>query len=173
MKSISFITPDLRRLESTSASVLVLYRFSEMRPLSGINSLVDWRLCGHLSRLIIDGFFLGETDESLLMPLGKQLPQEYLLIFGLGNRAAFSNEVFYQSTIKMFNTVQSLNKRDIVLALPGRVERECDTTQGIEWFLDCYEKHGRDQDIRIVETISVQKAMMPVVERWRLRQLMP
>ncbi len=173
MKSISFITPDFKKLESALASVLVLYRFAEMRPLRGIASLVDWRLYGHLSDLIINGFFKGEPDESLLMPLGRHLTQEYLLVFGLGERSLFGNEVFHQSTMKMFDVIGNLNSKDIVLTLPGRIEEECDTTQAMEWFLDCYEEHDQDRNTYIVEPAGAQKAMMPVVERWRLRQLMP
>ena len=173
MAAITFIAPDLRRLENVSARVLALYRFSDMKPMQGVSSLVDWRLYGHLSRMVINGFFLGEVGESLLMPLGRHLPQEYLLLFGLGSRENFCEKVFCEDTLRTFETVRDLGSRNVVLALPGRVENECHSDDAMEWFLECYQEHGDDQDIQIIEPMGAQKAMVPVMERWRLKQLVP
>jgi virulence-associated protein VagC len=133
--------------------VLALFRFKEMRPLAGISSLVDWRLHGHLSRLIIDGFFKGDAEESLLIPLGRRLPQEYLLVVGLGDRAGFTEKSFDSCLKKLFDTARGVNRSEIAVALPGRPERECDTL--------------------LIEPVEAQKVIIPVVERWRLRQLVP
>jgi hypothetical protein len=144
-----------------------------MKPLRGIASLVDWRLYGHLSKLIIHGFLKGEAEESLLMPLGRLLPQQYLLVFGLGERAEFCRESFLENAQRTFETVHKLGHRDVVLTLPGRVEEACSSSESIEWFLSCYEEHGDGQNIQIVEPTGSQKAMLPLVERWRLKQLVP
>ncbi len=173
MASISFITPELKRLEQISAKVLVLFHFAELEPLLGFASLVDWRLYGHLSRLMIIDFLKGEYKESMLMPLGRHLPQDYLLVLGLGARQYFCKEVFLETSEKMFNTVHHLDRRNIVLTLPGRGDGECDTTTAMEWFLSSYEEHADNQEIQIIESPGAQKAMMPVVERWRLKQLVP
>jgi hypothetical protein len=151
----------------------VLYRFAEMKPLRGMASLVDWRLYGHLSKLVINGFLTGEAEESLLMPLGRLLPQQYLLVFGLGERAEFSKESFLKGAKRTFETIRKLGHRDVVLALPGRVEEACTASDSIAWFLSCYEEHGDAQNIQIIEPTGSQKAMLPLVERWRLRQLVP
>lgn len=173
MGKISFIQPDLKCLEDLPEATLVLFRFAEMEPLSGIVSLVDWRLYGHLSNLIINGFLSGDREETLLMPLGRHLPQEYLLLFGLGERSLFGEREFLREARRAFDAVRGLNREHMVLALPGRVEGECDTAEAIEWFLSCYEEHGGGQDIHIIEPVGAQKAMTPVVERWRLKQLVP
>ncbi|MCP4198706.1 MAG: hypothetical protein GY762_16290 [Proteobacteria bacterium] len=173
MSSITFITPELARLENVSARVLVLYRFAEMKPLQGMASLVDWRLYGHLSKLVINGFLKGEGEESLLMPLGRLLPQQYLLVFGLGERAEFTKKSFFTSAKRTFETIRKLGHRDMVLTLPGRVEKACTSSDSIGWFLSCYEEHGDAQNIQIVEPTGSQKAMLPLVERWRLKQLVP
>ncbi|MCP4680660.1 MAG: hypothetical protein GY854_35290 [Deltaproteobacteria bacterium] len=173
MKSISFIAPELKRLEGVPATILVVFRFAEMRPLRGISSLVDWRLCGHLSRLVIDGFLTGAVEESLLMPLGGRLPQEYLLVLGIGERERFNEEAFHLGMKRMFKTIRGLNRVDIVVALPGRPEGACETTDAVDWFLSSFREHGCEQDIRILETTGAQKTMAPAVERWRLRQLVP
>jgi hypothetical protein len=173
VSSITFITPELRRLENVSARVLVLYRFAELKPLRGMASLVDWRLYGHLSKLVINRFLTGDAEESLLMPLGRLLPQQYLLIFGLGERAAFTRESFEKDAKRTFETIHKLGHRDLVLALPGRVEDVCSASDAIAWFLACYEEFGDAQNIQIIEPTGSQKAMLPLVERWRLKQLVP
>ncbi len=173
MKRISFIAPDLKRIESGPEKVLALFRFSEMKPLSGIASLLDWRLYGHLSRLIINGFLVSEAEETLLMPLSSRLSQEYLLVFGLGTRSEFSEATYRGVMKRMYLTVREIDRENIVLSLPGRIERECDTTQAMDWFLEGYEEDGDGQDISIIEPPEAQKAMLPILERWRLKQLVP
>lgn len=142
MSSITLITPELRRIEDASADVVVLFRFGEMKPLAGVTSLIDWRLLGHLSKVIIEGFFLGEGGETLLMPLGPRLPQKHLLLFGIGERSGFDQETYQRAVSRMFDTTRDLGCRDIVMALPGRVENACDTVEATEWFLSCYESDG-------------------------------
>jgi Cytosol aminopeptidase family, N-terminal domain len=173
LKTVSFIPPGLKHLENTFADVLVLFRFTDLKPLAEVPSLVDWRLRGHLSNLIINGFITGTKGEKLLMPLGRQLPQEYLLLVGLGETINFNKDVFCQSIDIMFETIESLNKGNLVLALPGRSENVCETINAIEWFLECRDNQGGDNDQIMIETPGAQKAMLPVVERWRLKQLIP
>jgi hypothetical protein len=173
LKTISFIPPTLRRLETSPTSVVALFRFKEMKPLAGFVSLVDWRLMGHLSRMIIDGFFGGERLEQLLMPLGRHLPQDYLLLTGLGCREEFDKGAFQESVAQTLGTVERLGTRDIALALPGRVEGLCNTHNAIEWLIEGYEQKGEEQEVVVIEPHGAQKAMIPAVERWRLRQLVP
>jgi hypothetical protein len=153
--------------------MLVLFRFMEMKPLAGVTSLVDWRLLGHLSKLMIDGFFSGECGETLLMPMGHRLAHKHLLLFGLGERSGFGREGFERGVSQMFDTARRLDRRDLVMALPGRAENHCSAVDAVQWFLSCYESEGGDQGIFIVEPADAQKAMAPVIERWRLKRLVP
>ena len=54
-----------------------------------------------------------------------------------------------------------------------RVEEACTSTEAIGWFLSCYEAYGDTQNIQIIEPTGSQKAMLPLLERWRLKQLVP
>jgi hypothetical protein len=173
LSKVTFIAPELKRLAVSRSSVLALFRFAERRPLRGIASLVDWRLYGHLSRLVIDGFLSGEEGESLLMPLSNRLHHQYLLVLGLGDRERFGEAVFVRAVERMFRAAQGLGLRDLSVSLPGRVEETCGNVEAIEWFLACYEEHGHGQLVEVIEPAGAQKAMAPFVERWRLRQLVP
>jgi hypothetical protein len=173
LKTVSFISPALRRLEASPTNVVALFLFRERRPLRGITGLVDWRLYGHLSRVVIEGFFEGDFLEQLLVPLGRHLPQHFLLVTGLGDRESFDKQVFLDSVAHTFDAVERLDERDIALALPGRVEGVCPTSDAIDWFIEGYDGHGEPQEIAVIEPHGAQKTMIPAVERWRLRQLVP
>jgi len=45
---------------------------------------VDWRLCGQLSRLLVDGFFQGARGESLLLPSSGRIGPPRLVVLGIG-----------------------------------------------------------------------------------------
>lgn len=173
MKRISFITPELRRLDGLEMDVLALFHFSEKRPLSGIASLVDWRFHGYISKLIIDGFLTGDEEETLLIPANRRLSQKYLLVFGVGPRLEFGKREFTDGLQRMFQTTKNLLLNTIVVALPGRPENVTSAPHAMEWFLSCYEEQSDTPDISIVEPTGAQKAILPIAERWRLRQLVP
>lgn len=171
MGEIGFITPELRRLEGLPrGGALGLFRFAELRPLAGVTGLVDWRLWGRLSRLVIDGFVTGEPDESLLFPLGGRLPQDQLLLLGLGPRERFGEHAFRRAVRRLFEQLDKLGQGAATLALPGRIERACEPTEAIDWFLPLAERLGHDRRIVLIEPSEAQKAMSPIVERWSLKR---
>ena len=50
----------------------------------GRRRFVDWRLCGQLSRLLVDGFFKGTRGESLLLPSNGRIRPPAVVVLGLG-----------------------------------------------------------------------------------------
>lgn len=173
MNNVTFIAPDLNRLEGSRANALALFCFEEKRPFRGITSLVDWRLLGHLSMLSIEGFLTGGQDETLLVPLGNRLPQDHLMVFGLGERAGFSEDSFSRAITRMFETATRMKCGNLALSLPGRAEGVAGATDAIGWFMDRYQEAGDDREMLIIEPSAAQKEMIPVVERWRLKRLVP
>ncbi|TNF28299.1 MAG: hypothetical protein EP329_18155 [Deltaproteobacteria bacterium] len=86
MAALELILPELRALDDAPGDVLVVAAFSDERPLEGLAGLVDWRLCGALSRWRIGGFSTGELGEQVLYPTGRRLSHPRLLFVGLGRR---------------------------------------------------------------------------------------
>jgi hypothetical protein len=171
MGEIGFITPELRRLDGLApGGLLGLFRFAELRPLAGVNGLVDWRLLGHLSKTVIDGFAESAADESLLLPLGERLPHDHLLLLGLGERERFGDHAFRRGVRRMFEQARDLGHTHVTMSLPGRAEGICDAKDAIEWFLPLWDKLARDSQIALIESADAQKTMLPIVERWRLKR---
>ena len=107
------------------------------------------------------------------MPTGGRLGQSCLLVFGLGSQVEFSKRAFHSALRQMFEVVRNLSLGNIVLALPGRIEEACNPPEAMEWLLSCYEEQSEPPDISILEPSDAQKAMLPIAERWRLKQLVP
>jgi hypothetical protein len=53
------------------------------RPLRGLAGLLDWRLCGALSRAVEDGTFAPDRGEALLLPGAGRLGAARVVCFGL------------------------------------------------------------------------------------------
>jgi hypothetical protein len=70
---------------------LCLFVGEDERPLSGASGLCDWRLCGQLSRLLVEGFFSGAADDSVLLPTSGRMAPGRIVVFGLGRRERLSD----------------------------------------------------------------------------------
>jgi hypothetical protein len=79
---IELAEPSLASLDAIEADSLAAFVGAE-RPLSGIPSLVDWRLAGALSRAILAGTVTPEHGEALLLPSGGRLRAARVFVFGV------------------------------------------------------------------------------------------
>ena len=172
MLELAFLSPDLRRFDEAPSELVVLPLFSDVRPLRGAAGLVDWRLCGFLSKLIIRGRVAAQFGEQTLLPGAGRLPFDKVLLFGLGERSAFDVERFDEAMLRIFRALDRLNTRAAALELPGRavgaieaalaaerlhsVARRCDALNQLD-------------DLVVVESPAGQRAMEPVIEQERRR----
>jgi hypothetical protein len=118
---ITFAEPTLEALDDLGGQCLVVTFFSDDRPLRGLAGRVDWRLNGLLSRLILAGFLDGHPCEALLAPIAGRLPQEKMLLVGMGRRGDFSARRFAEVCTFCFRTLVKLQVSDFAMGLPGRV----------------------------------------------------
>lgn len=90
------MTPGSRRIfsvpaepvEELSSELLVLFCYSDERPLRGAAGRVDWRLCGQLSALMVEGELTGAQGQRLLAPVqDRRMGASRVLLLGLGERA--------------------------------------------------------------------------------------
>jgi hypothetical protein len=72
----------LASLDALDVEALVLLVGPE-RPLQGLAGLVDWRLCGALTRALLGGLYAGAPGEALLVPTGGRLPAARVVALGL------------------------------------------------------------------------------------------
>ena len=66
--TISFVKPSLQSLDSIQADVLVVGLYTNERPPMGLTGLLDWRLCGYVSDLLVEDKISTAVGEATLFP---------------------------------------------------------------------------------------------------------
>ncbi len=80
------LEPSLESIDSLKdVDALCLFVTDDDRPLEGAAGFVDWRMCGSLSRVLLQGFFKGDRGEQLLMPTSGGVPAVKLFAVGAGS----------------------------------------------------------------------------------------
>lgn len=165
---VRFVVPDLRRFDELKSEALVLVFFEDERPLRGALGLVDWRLCGQISRLLLRGRARGGLDEAVLVPTRPRLPFEKLFLFGGGARAELDEARFARVVDRALSTLDRARVRASVVGLPARSDRLA-PERAMEIFLELTAAHPEQDQVTLIEDLEAQRAMAPVVERERRR----
>jgi hypothetical protein len=111
-------TPSLETIDHLGVDDLVLGLFTDVRPLPGVAGLVDWRLCGTLSRFIRAGRLSGARGERVLLPGAGRLGATRIFVFGLGPRERYAECVGELAT-EIPRVVRGAASRRAAIALPG------------------------------------------------------
>jgi hypothetical protein len=162
---IGFVLPDLARLDQLRCDVLAVSFFEEERPLRGAAGLVDWRMCGRLSRLMTSEKLRGGPSELMLLPPRPRLPFDKLLILGLGARAAFDESVYADALRRTFTALKALRTHSVALALPGRSTDAIDAERAAQCLLDLLPEAEDQDELVLVEDQEGQKRMGPVLAK--------
>ncbi|HVP66344.1 MAG TPA: M17 family peptidase N-terminal domain-containing protein [Anaeromyxobacteraceae bacterium] len=107
---LSLAALDALEVEAVAAFV------GEERPLQGLSGLLDWRLCGAISRAILDGTFVPGRGEAMLLPSGGRLPAPRVFCFGLPGEDAPAREAAIR---RACDVVARAGARSLALALPA------------------------------------------------------
>lgn len=163
------MAPDLRRLDELRTEAIALPFFEDERPLRGALGLVDWRLCGQISRLLLRGRARGAVRETVLVPTRPRLAFEKLFLFGAGPVAELDERRFLRVVDRMLETLDRARVRASVLALPGRSLGRITPQRAMELFLVQAAAHPEQDQVTLIEDADAQRAMAPVVEREKRR----
>lgn len=118
MKQFSTQTIDLSNIHQLPAGDLILFGFSDSRPLSGFVGLVDWRLNGWLSQLMLEKTFLWERNERLLTYSARIGVERRIFLFGLGSSKRFGVKTVRDFSSKLWETMHKAKSNNILLAPP-------------------------------------------------------
>lgn len=139
------------KCRATSASIdqvqtacAVMTYFQDERPLKGTTGLADWRLCGRLSRFILDDRIDGRFGDTLMFPVGHRLKVERVLMIGLGYRASFNFESYSVCIRKIMDTLYKMQINNFALALPGTVDCDIDVSMAASRFCEALAIRFRD-----------------------------
>jgi hypothetical protein len=168
---LRYITPQLRRLDLAGTEVLVACLIEGERPPHGVAGLVDWRLAGRVSRLVLDGFATGTVGEVVLVPGKPKLPFDKVLFFGVGPLEDFSERVFRTVVEKMLRTLEGLRARTAVVELPGRHADAIAPERAADILLESAGGKQEHDVWTLVESSAAQRAITQhmIQERRRVR----
>lgn len=123
MLHVKFTSKPFDKLELQCAVVGV---FSSTRPLKGIASLIDWRLNGGLSRVMLKHRFKGELKEALLLPAEGRIRSKEILVLGLGPEALFNETGVGQFIQTLLEKISMKKNTDFLISfgdmVPDRFE---------------------------------------------------
>lgn len=136
MIDLKFVEPTLRRLDELSAEVVACGIWKDVRPVTGIAALLDWRLAGRLSKLAKETFLAGEVGEVLVVPARPRLPFDKLLVAGLGPRSSFGDATFRRVLERIFDSLAGLSVKRAVIELPGRGDAAIEPEPAADILLD-------------------------------------
>jgi hypothetical protein len=98
--------------------VLVTGFFSDERPLGGSTGLMDWRLNGMLSRLLVEKKLTGEWKETTLIPSQGRVMPRMILLLGLGEVREYSYLRVREVSAHLLETLKKLDVLNVCLSLP-------------------------------------------------------
>ncbi len=156
---------DLARWDETARDCLVLPVFKDDRPLRGAAGLVDWRLCGKLSKLVKAQRASAESGEQLLLPPGRRLRFTRIFWFGLGDAKGYNEERFRKDLAWILGTLTKAGVKDWVVQMPGRASGLIGARRAVEIVLE--DQLLADQQVTVIEDPAGQKDIAELLRQSR------
>ncbi|MGK2945444.1 MAG: M17 family peptidase N-terminal domain-containing protein [Desulfuromonadales bacterium] len=95
-------------------SVVALY-FTDQRPLEGPAALLDWRLDGQLTRMLLDGDVQGRAGEHVMLQNNGKLKASWVLFVGGGKWHGLCQETHAALVRHMLSVVHQAGFKDVSL----------------------------------------------------------
>ncbi len=167
MIAYDFIAPERASLDALQTDVIILPFFEDERPLRGPAGLVDWRLCGALSRRLASGDLrgtFGEKGWAITLP---KLKAERLLLFGLGPSDAFDGRSASESCALIAKAVSETKLATAALALPGRSMDRLPADEAMQRWLEATSRDLALGELTIIERRADHKPLESMIDAIR------
>jgi leucyl aminopeptidase len=159
VNAYDFVSATARSLDELEAEIIVLPFFSDERPLCGAAGLLDWRLCGALSRKLMAGYLDGSFGQKALLTAPPKLKSDRLLLVGLGESRAFDNEVAQRACALIVEALTKAQVSNAALVLPGRSMSLLPALEAMQIWLDASPHDGSLEEISIIERVEEHRAL--------------
>lgn len=159
MIAYDFVSATPQSLDELQTEVIVLPFFSDERPLCGATGLIDWRLCGALSRRLMAGYLDGSFGEKALLTGAPKLKCEGLLLVGLGESAAFDTLVAHEACALIAEALAEARVTTAALALPGRSMGLLPALEAMQLWLEASAGNGDLEEVCVIERAEEHRAL--------------
>jgi hypothetical protein len=166
---VRFVAPDWENLDALRSEAILTPFFSDERPLAGVLGLIDWRMCGFVSRMVFQGHVRGIRGEQVLVPLKPRFTVDKLVLFGLGPESDFDDAVLRDTTARMLDVVTRAQVRATAMVLPGRNTQRVPAADAMETFVQALGTRRTQDEVVLLEPPEAHKDMAPILQRERRR----
>ena len=97
---------------------LVVPLFEDQRPLAGPVGVVDWRLDGALTRMILAGEMTGKHGERLALRTNAKFAAPWVLLSGCGSWQTLDRARYLQLIERLLKTAAKAGIEEVALCLP-------------------------------------------------------
>ena len=146
-------------LDELQTEMIVLPFFSDERPLSGAAGLIDWRLCGALSRKLMAGYLDGHFGEKGMVAAPPKLRADGLLLVGLGPSQSFERSVAEKACALIADALRESKVSTAALALPGRSLDLVPALDAMQLWLAASPNDEALEEISIIERAGEHRAL--------------
>ena len=98
---------------------LCLFVAEDERPLKGTAGYVDWRMCGALSQVLLDRFFIGSAGDCLLIPSDGRIAMSRIFAIGIGNSEGFGHDSLLRTMGDAGRMLSRALVQTVALEIPG------------------------------------------------------
>ena len=166
MIAYDFVPASSKSLDELQTEILVLPYFSDERPLCGAAALIDWRLCGALSRKLMAGYLDGRFGEKGFVAAPAKLKSDALLLFGLGPSTAFDRAVAEEASCEIANSLSDAGVSTAAIVLPGRSMDLVSASEAMQLWLGTSPGDALEE-VTIVERPEEHRALASLVDGLR------
>jgi hypothetical protein len=166
---VHFFAPEVAALDRLRCEAIALPVFSDERPLRGALGLVDWRMCGLVSKLLLAGAVKADPLQTALVPGRPKLVVDKVFLFGAGPSAELDAERQRALVEHMLDTAARAGVRTSAIVLPGRSTNLVGPAAAMELLVAVMRKRPEHDELIVIEPVEAQKHMEPVMERERRR----
>jgi len=168
-----FVAASVENLDALQAEVVVLPFFADERPLRGAAGLIDWRLCGALSRKLMAGYLDGHFGEKGMIAGPEKLKAEGLLLIGLGPTSSFDRSTASRACHRIAETLGESKVTTAALALPGRNLELVGALDAMQLWLDVSSKSETLEELSVIERTEEHRALGSLVDGLRRQSESP
>ena len=106
-----------RAFDKLITQCVVITTFSDLRPFKGNAALLDWRLNGRLSQIMIKNRFEGNFGEMLLLPAEGRIKSHEIIVLGLGVKNDFHESHVNKFVTFLLETIAQKKVSDFLVCL--------------------------------------------------------
>lgn len=173
MIAYDFVPASMESLDGLQTEVIVLPFFEDERPLQGAAGLIDWRLCGALSRKLMAGYLDGHFGEKGMLATPAKLKAEGLLLVGLGPIASFDRPTGERACSLIADTLRESKVTTAALALPGRNLDLVPALDAMQLWLEASLDDETLEEMSVIEAAEEHRALSSLLDGLRRQSESP